>query len=220
MRLTALPAFQDNYSWALQAPDGSTMFVDPGQAQPVLDAATQGMRPAAVLLTHHHDDHVGGVAELRARWPDLAVFAPEDERIHLECERVGEGDRVESSGFTFSVLSVPGHTRSHIAFHGHGHLFCGDTLFSLGCGRMFEGTPSQMLASLDRLAALPGPTAVCCGVHEHLDRCYNRKKGQHRCRHNDVPGVGNLINDQCSYNPGKPRRPCQYLVGAAAAPPD
>ncbi|KRG43490.1 hydroxyacylglutathione hydrolase [Stenotrophomonas pictorum JCM 9942] len=166
MRLTALPAFQDNYIWALQTPDDRTVFVDPGQAGPVFDAADQGMQPAAVLLTHHHDDHIGGVAALRQRWPWLPVFAPADERITLDCERVGENDRVQLPGFDFTVLEVPGHTRSHIAYLGHNHLFCGDMLFSLGCGRMFEGTPAQMLASLQRLAALPPQTWVCCG-HEY-----------------------------------------------------
>lgn len=164
MRLTALPAFDDNYIWALQADDGRTLLVDPGQSAPVL--AAQGMQPAAILLTHHHGDHIDGVAELRRRWPQLPVFAPVDERIALECERVGENDRVQLTGFDFEVFAVPGHTRSHIAFYGHGHLFCGDTLFSLGCGRMFEGTAAQMLASLRRLAALPAQTLVCCG-HEY-----------------------------------------------------
>lgn len=166
MRLTALPAFDDNYIWALQADDGRTLFVDPGQAAPVLEAAAQGLQPAAILLTHHHGDHIDGVAELRQRWPELPVFAPPDERIALETERVSENDRVQLPGFDFEVLAVPGHTRSHIAFFGHGHLFCGDTLFSLGCGRMFEGTAAQMLASLRRLAALPAQTLVCCG-HEY-----------------------------------------------------
>ena len=166
MRLTALPAFQDNYIWALQAPDGASVFVDPGQAGPVLQAAADGMQPTAILLTHHHDDHIGGVAELRRHWPQLPVFAPDDERIALHCQRVGDGDRVQLPGFEFAVLAVPGHTLSHIAFHGHGHLFCGDALFSLGCGRMFEGTPRQMLASLQRMAALPAQTLVCC-AHEY-----------------------------------------------------
>lgn len=166
MRLTALPAFQDNYIWALQAPDDRAIFVDPGEAGPVFDAVAQGLQPAGVLLTHHHDDHIGGVAALRQRWPQLPVFAPVDERIALDCERVGENDRVQLPGFDFTVLEVPGHTRSHIAYLGHNHLFCGDMLFSLGCGRMFEGTPAQMLASLQRLAALPPQTLVCCG-HEY-----------------------------------------------------
>lgn len=166
MRLLPIPAFDDNYVWALEADDGSTIVVDPGDAQPVLAAAEQGFEPRAVLLTHHHDDHIGGVPALRARWPTLEIIAPDDARIPLATTRVEAGDRVERGPWRFEVLAVPGHTATHIAFFGHGHLFCGDTLFSLGCGRLFEGTPSQMLDSLDRLAALPADTLVCCG-HEY-----------------------------------------------------
>ena len=166
MRLTPLPAFDDNYIWALQDGDGRTVIVDPGQAGPVLEAAANGMEPAAILLTHHHGDHVGGVPELLARWPSLPVFAPDDRRIPLDCSRVRDGDPVSLAGWSFEVLSVPGHTTSHIAYIGHGRLFCGDALFSLGCGRMFEGTAPQMLASLRRLASLPADTLVCCG-HEY-----------------------------------------------------
>ncbi|MBN6149247.1 hydroxyacylglutathione hydrolase [Xanthomonas sp. AmX2] len=166
MRLTALPAFQDNYIWAIVAEDGRALIVDPGQAAPVLEAAAQGLTPAAVLLTHHHDDHIGGVAALRERWPELPVYAPDEPRIPLASRRVGDGDGVQALGWTLQVIAVPGHTRSHIAYFGHGHLFSGDTLFSLGCGRMFEGTPIQMLGSLQRLAALPAATLVCCG-HEY-----------------------------------------------------
>src|SRR5690606_9044125 len=163
-----LRAFADNYIWLLPAGAGrGAVVIDPGHAQPVLDAAEAGgWRPDAVLLTHHHDDHIGGVAALRARWPDLHVTAPVDDRIPTASRRVADGDRIEVAGHAFDVIAVPGHTVSHIAFHGHGLLFCGDTLFSLGCGRLFEGTPAQMLASLDRLAALPGDTLVCCG-HEY-----------------------------------------------------
>jgi hydroxyacylglutathione hydrolase len=167
MRLTALPAFEDNYIWALVDDDGNAVIVDPGDAAPVLAASSLGLWPAGVLLTHHHPDHCGGVAALRERWPTLPVYAPEDPRIPHATERVGEGSRFQLNNRDFSVLAVPGHTLSHIAFHGaEGHLFCGDTLFSLGCGRLFEGTPAQMLESLERLAALPGDTAVCCG-HEY-----------------------------------------------------
>ncbi|WFC43275.1 hydroxyacylglutathione hydrolase [Pseudoxanthomonas sp. SE1] len=171
MRLLALPAFDDNYIWALVDDDGDALVVDPGDAAPVLAATGNGLWPAAVLVTHHHADHAGGVAALRERWPTLPVFAPEDERIPDATERVGDGSIVQVKRWRLSVLSVPGHTRSHIAFHGGGsegppHLFCGDTLFSLGCGRLFEGAPAQMLASLERLAALPGPSLVCCG-HEY-----------------------------------------------------
>ncbi|RYE93580.1 MAG: hydroxyacylglutathione hydrolase [Oxalobacteraceae bacterium] len=167
MRLTALPAFEDNYIWALVDDEGNAIIVDPGDAAPVLAASELGMWPAGVLVTHHHPDHAGGLPGLRERWPTLPVFAPEDARIAIASERVGDGSHFQLNGWAFEVLAVPGHTTSHIAFHGaDGHLFCGDTLFSMGCGRLFEGTPAQMLASLDRLAALPGDSAVCCG-HEY-----------------------------------------------------
>jgi len=167
MHLEPLPAFADNYIWLLGPPAGGrALVVDPGDARPVLDAFASGPPPAAILLTHHHDDHIGGVSALLRRWPELPVFAPDDARIAGVGPRVDDGDVVEVNGWRFEVIAVPGHTRSHIAFHGHGVLFCGDTLFSLGCGRLFEGTPAQMLASLDRLSALPGDTLVCC-AHEY-----------------------------------------------------
>jgi hydroxyacylglutathione hydrolase len=171
MRLLALPAFEDNYIWALVDDDGDALVIDPGEAAPVLASTGMGLWPAAVLVTHHHSDHAGGVAALRERWPTLPVFAPDDARIPDATRRVGDGDRIQLKNWRLSVLAVPGHTSSHVAFHGGGsegppHLFCGDTLFSLGCGRMFEGSPPQMLASLDRLAALPPESLVCCG-HEY-----------------------------------------------------
>ena len=158
MRLLALPAFEDNYIWALVDDEGDALVIDPGDAAPVLAATGNGLWPAAVLVTHHHPDHAGGIAALRARWPTLPVFAPRDDRIPEASDRVGEGDVVQVKHWRLSVLEVPGHTRSHIAFHGGSpgtapHLFCGDTLFSLGCGRLFEGTPAQMLASLRRPSA-------------------------------------------------------------------
>lgn len=167
MTLLALPALADNYIWLL-AQGSDALVVDPGEPGPVERALAQhGLRLQAILLTHHHNDHIGAAQELAGRH-GCRVHAPRDERIAAADVRVGDGDRVvlERPAFTFDVLEIPGHTRSHVAYHGAGVLFCGDTLFSVGCGRLFEGTPAQMLASLDRLAALPGDTRVCCG-HEY-----------------------------------------------------
>jgi hydroxyacylglutathione hydrolase len=175
MRLKAVPAFKDNYIWLLfddagdgRAPEASSraLIVDPGDAAPVLEVLRDAPIPHGILLTHHHDDHIGGVAALLERWPQLPVIAAHDARIATASRRVADGERVEVGPWQFDVIEIPGHTSSHIAFHGTGLLFCGDTLFSVGCGRLFEGTPAQMLDSLRRLSALPAETRVCCG-HEY-----------------------------------------------------
>ncbi len=166
--LSALRAFTDNYIWCYAGSNGGTIVVDPGDAGPVLAAMKIGMRVQAIFITHHHPDHAGGVGELKSRL-QVPVFGPDDPRLAGIDRTVGHDDRIELDGFeAFTVWQVPGHTLSHVVFFDSNALFCGDTLFSLGCGRLFEGSPEQMLASLDLLRALPDRTRVCCG-HEYTE---------------------------------------------------
>jgi hydroxyacylglutathione hydrolase len=184
VEITALPAFRDNYIWLLRAGDRAVV-VDPGDAAPVLDhLAAQGLTLAAILLTHHHNDHSGGLADLLARAPavpaGVAVFGPAAESITGVSHPLAGGEALLAAdlGLTLpglqglSVWPVSGHTRGHLAYHlpaawlGREVLFCGDTLFGAGCGRLFEGTPAQMVESLMRIAALPDDTAIYC-AHEY-----------------------------------------------------
>lgn len=167
-RIEAIPILSDNYVWVLH--DGShALVVDPGEDRPV-DAwlRQRELVLTTILVTHHHADHIGGVPGLCERWPGVVVIAPEDPRVPMAHRRVGEGDRIDlkAPASSFQVWAIPGHTLSHVAYVGEGLTFCGDTLFSVGCGRLFEGTPAQMLTSLQRLARLPGDTLVCC-THEY-----------------------------------------------------
>ncbi len=200
MNVVALPAFTDNYIWLIH--DGQrAVVVDPGEAAPVVAAlAREALGLAGILVTHHHGDHVGGVAELLAHFGPQPIWGPRHERIAFDAGApvtcVGQGDVIGLLGAEVQVIDTPGHTAGHVSYHlrvpgEHGALFCGDTLFSAGCGRLFEGTAAQMAESLARLSSLPGDTRVCCAheytlanlrfaaavepgnaaVLQHLDRC-------------------------------------------------
>jgi hydroxyacylglutathione hydrolase len=174
LTISAVPAFQDNYIWVFHQ-EGSNLacVVDPGTAEPVLrHLETAGLQLEAILLTHHHADHIGGVADLLKLKP-VKVFGPASSRIPWVNQAVQEGSNIDVAGVSLRVLEVPGHTLEHIAyFSGEAVttqgpvLFCGDTLFAAGCGRMFEGTPPMMHASLLKLAQLPPATQVYC-AHEY-----------------------------------------------------
>lgn len=171
LSVLTVPAFKDNYLWLIH--DGvHAAVVDPGDAAPIRAAlAAHGLRLTAILLTHHHADHTGGVPGLLAEWA-VPVYGPRNDGIALVTHPLGQGERIEVAGLDLSleVFDVPGHTLGHIAYlrrvDGSNWLFCGDTLFGAGCGRLFEGTPAQMAGSLAQLAALPDDTLVYC-AHEY-----------------------------------------------------
>ncbi|AHG21325.1 hydroxyacylglutathione hydrolase [Chania multitudinisentens RB-25] len=167
MNLISIPAFQDNYIWLLDNQQGHCVIVDPGEAKPVLDVlARQQLIPDAILLTHHHRDHVGGVAEIVAQYPQLAVYGPQETAGKGANTFVHGGETIEINGQQYIIIAVPGHTLGHVAYYSAPYLFCGDTLFSAGCGRLFEGSAVEMHHSFQRLAQLPDDTLICC-AHEY-----------------------------------------------------
>jgi hydroxyacylglutathione hydrolase len=215
VQIHAVPAFQDNYLWVLEN-GREAAVVDPGDAAPIqafLDA--KGLALCAILATHHHRDHVGGLAALAARWK-CPVFGPAGEDIPGLTTRLREGDHVTVPGIgsEYAVLDVPGHTAGHIAFAGSSEVFCGDTLFACGCGRLFEGTPAQMVDSLAKLARLPRETRVYC-AHEYTmsnirfaeavepgnAKLAARKARDAGLRAKNMPTVPSTIGDEIDTNP-------------------
>lgn len=174
LSITPIAAFSDNYIWCLADTDsGKALIVDPGQAAPVADFLQhQGLTLDTILVTHHHPDHTGGIEELASRFRPERIVAPAGSPWTGGTDTVHAGDEVVWQGLTFGVLATPGHTLDHIAYfcdsevQGHPVLFCGDTLFACGCGRLFEGTPGQMVESLAGLRSLPDNTLVYC-AHEY-----------------------------------------------------
>ena len=166
--IDAIPAFNDNYIWCIHN-QRSAVVVDPGDAKPVLDyLSTHSLMLTEILITHHHFDHTGGIAKLCKHFDNIQVIGPTNKKIKGLSQHVKEGDQVSvlDDSLVLNVLETPGHTLDHIVFYNDECLFCGDTLFSAGCGRMFEGTPDVFLKSLDKLSNLAGNTKVYC-THEY-----------------------------------------------------
>ncbi|NLS13176.1 hydroxyacylglutathione hydrolase [Vibrio sp. SM6] len=167
LQIKSIPAFNDNYIWLIENHDGRCAVVDPGDAKPVLEYIQQHeLTLEAIFITHHHNDHIGGVPDLVRAYPDVDVVGPKAEPIPTLTHPIEDGDQISLFDETFLVIGLPGHTLGHVAYVGDGKLFCGDTLFSAGCGRVFEGTYQQMYDSLAKLARLPQETEVYC-AHEY-----------------------------------------------------
>ncbi|VAW99587.1 Hydroxyacylglutathione hydrolase [hydrothermal vent metagenome] len=221
LTVQGIPAFDDNYIWCIGTDTGTDVaLIDPGDAKPVITALhAQGLTPRAILITHHHPDHTGGIDQLVAHY-GLPVFGPKHENIPHRSHPLGEGDTVELPQLHLQVMDVPGHTRGHIAFYraadslGSAMLFCGDTLFTGGCGRLFEGTPAQMQDALQRIRALPNDTLVYC-AHEyteanlgfaHIAEPHNaaisqRQKEVHAVRQQGLPTVPAPLGLEKATNP-------------------
>jgi len=216
MNISAIKAFDDNYIWCIHD-ESSAVVVDPGDAKPVFAFLnTHRLDLSAVLITHHHYDHTGGIQDIQNKYPNIPVIGPANDKIKGLTRHVKQGDTVSilNDQIHFEILETPGHTMDHIAFYNQDYLFCGDTLFSAGCGRMFEGTPEVFLASLDKLKSLPANTQVFC-THEYT--LANLKFARHilpehralqeyedwakEQRQQDFITLPSTIDQQCIINP-------------------
>lgn len=218
MTVTPISAFDDNYIWCLTAEGSSyAVVVDPGDDDPVREYLHRnGLKLAAILVTHKHGDHTGGIQALLDDWPGIPVYGPKNEPIRILTTRVEEGDRVEIPEISavFEVLDVPGHTEGHVAYYSDGMLFCGDTLFAAGCGRVFSGTHEQLHASLMKVAALPPETRLYCAHEYTLDNLgfaewvepesmaiRQRILRDRAARESNEPTVPSLLREELRTNP-------------------
>ena len=216
--VTPISSFADNYIWLLQDNLGHAVVIDPGDADPVLQYLDKNqLELQAILITHHHHDHVGGVRKLKNIFSKkIVIYAPKNEIDNIKCYdiAVSEGDVVDLNFCTFDILDIPGHTLGHIAYVGQGKLFCGDTLFSAGCGRVFEGTMEQMFASLTKIKNLPHDTEVYC-AHEYTESnlrfasivepenqaIKSRQQEVKLLREKNKPTLPSLLREECLVNP-------------------
>ncbi len=164
-KLHNIPVLNDNYIWLLENQHQQTVIIDPAEAEPVIDYHKKHhLHPIGIMLTHHHSDHIGGVTALQEQYPHICVYGPT--QVNLAIHFITHQDKVDIADFHFTVISVPGHTKTHLAYYLKPYLFSGDCLFSAGCGRVFEGTYEQMFDSLNKLKQLPDETQICAG-HEY-----------------------------------------------------
>ena len=171
IHIEPIEAFQDNYIWLIHN-DQNSVVVDPGDAKPVIQALEKkGLHLVAILITHHHNDHIGGVLELQKKYPHIKTFAPQKDKYDFVNKSLKEGDKINipELQLNYKIIEIPGHTQGHIAYYDMKNLFCGDTLFACGCGRIFDGTHEQMYDSLKKISALPKETKIYC-AHEYTKK--------------------------------------------------
>jgi len=171
IHIDPIEAFQDNYIWLIHN-DQNSIIVDPGDAGPVISALERkNLNLVAILITHHHADHIGGVMELQEKYPHIKIFAPQKDKYDFVNISLKNGDEINipELQINYKIIEIPGHTQGHIAYYDMKNLFCGDTLFACGCGRIFDGTHEQMYNSLKKISALPKDTKIYC-AHEYTKK--------------------------------------------------